>query len=40
MNESINIADLMKDTLQDKVMGVFGKSGSGKSTAIKKNIKF
>ena len=36
MNESINISDLLKDTLNDKVMGVFGKSGSGKSTAIKK----
>jgi DNA helicase HerA-like ATPase len=35
-NEKLNISDLMKDTLQDKVMGIFGKSGSGKSTAIKK----
>lgn len=36
IKETLNIADLMKDTLQDKVMGIFGKSGSGKSTAIKK----
>tara|TARA_Y100000592_G_C5445424_1_gene305733 strand:- start:413 stop:1063 length:651 start_codon:yes stop_codon:yes gene_type:complete len=35
-NQKLNISDLLKDTLQDKVMGVFGKSGSGKSTAIKK----